>query len=80
MSQHSAVKASAVAQEEWEKAQMRYVLRCLGLGILYLLAQQVIGSQYPTSYLLTPEYAELPFLKRIFIMTVSGKFVFGKYL
>lgn len=80
MSQHSAIKASPVAQEEWEKAQMRYVLRCLGLGLLYLAVQQFVGAQYPTSYLLTPEYASLPLLKRIVIMTISGKFVFGKYI
>lgn len=73
--------AAAVEQEEAEKAQMRYVARCVGLAILYLALQQGIGARYyPTSYLLTDAYKSLPILKRIWILLVSGKFVYNKYV
>ncbi|CDH55298.1 lysophospholipid acyltransferase 5-like [Lichtheimia corymbifera JMRC:FSU:9682] len=67
-------------QEEAEKAQMRYVFKCVGLAITYLVLQQGIGAMYPTSYLLTEEYASLCFLKRVWIMMVTGKFVYNKYI
>lgn len=67
-------------QEEWDKAQMRYVFRCFGLAFVYLLLQQTVGASYTTSYLLTDEYAALPLSTRIFTFLVAGKFVYSKYL
>ncbi|CAO3611266.1 unnamed protein product [Cunninghamella blakesleeana] len=60
--------------------QRCYVLKCFTMSIIYLLLQQIIGSQFPTQYLLTKEYSNLPLAKRIFIFWLSGKFVFTKYL
>ncbi|KAI9247988.1 MBOAT, membrane-bound O-acyltransferase family-domain-containing protein [Phascolomyces articulosus] len=73
-------EGNAVAQEEAEKDQMRYVFRCLGLAVVYLAIQQGIGGNYPTSYLLTDEYASLGLLRRIWIFMVTGKFVYNKYI
>ncbi|KAI9495203.1 MBOAT, membrane-bound O-acyltransferase family-domain-containing protein [Zychaea mexicana] len=73
-------EGSAVAQEEAEKDQMRYVFRCLGLAVVYLAIQQGVGGNYPTSYLLTDEFASLCFLRRIWIFIITGKFVYNKYI
>ncbi|KAM3583140.1 hypothetical protein VKS41_004889 [Umbelopsis sp. WA50703] len=63
-----------------QKAQKDYMYRCVSTGLTYLLAQQLIGSQYPTSYLLTPEYASLDIFKRLITFWICGKMVYNKYL
>ncbi|GAB5592920.1 hypothetical protein Unana1_07820 [Umbelopsis nana] len=68
---------------ELEKAkfqQKKYMEQCAVTSIGYLLAQQIIGSQYPTSYLLTQEFASLNIFKRLVIFWITGKFVYNKYL
>lgn len=63
-----------------KKAQMDYMYRCVATGLTYLLVQQLIGSQYPTSYLLTPEFASLNIFKRLVTFWICGKMVYNKYL
>ncbi|KAI8340887.1 MBOAT, membrane-bound O-acyltransferase family-domain-containing protein [Chlamydoabsidia padenii] len=62
------------------RQQMQYVLQCFGWAVFYLAMQQLVGSHFPTSYLLTSDYASLGPLYRFGIFWVSGKFVFIKYL
>lgn len=62
------------------KQQIRYVTQCLGWAVFYLAMQQLVGSRFPTSYLLTLEYAALDPFSRLAIFWLSGKFVFTKYL
>ncbi|KAF7732563.1 hypothetical protein EC973_003310 [Apophysomyces ossiformis] len=71
---------SSAELDEIEKYQMMYVIRCVTLSVIYLGAQQLIGSQYSTAYLLTEEYAALPLFKRLFIFWMAGKFCYNKYL
>ncbi|KAI9309286.1 MBOAT, membrane-bound O-acyltransferase family-domain-containing protein [Cunninghamella echinulata] len=73
-------KYSANDSNEKSSQQRLYVLKCSTLAIVYLLLQQIVGSQFPTQYLLTEEYSSLPITKRMFIFWMSGKFVFTKYL
>ncbi|KAJ2960973.1 hypothetical protein NQZ79_g3700 [Umbelopsis isabellina] len=63
-----------------KKAQMDYMYRCIATGLTYLLVQQLVGSQYPTSYLLTPEFASLNIFKRLITFWICGKMVYNKYL
>ncbi|KAI9302032.1 MBOAT, membrane-bound O-acyltransferase family-domain-containing protein, partial [Cunninghamella echinulata] len=58
--------------DETLKAQQRYMWRSVALGILYLGIQQLIGSQYPTSYLLTDDYLNSPFLQRCWTFLITG--------
>ncbi|CAO3593254.1 unnamed protein product [Absidia cylindrospora] len=62
------------------KQQYKYARTCLGWAVGYLMLQQLIGSHYPTSYLLTSDYASLSPLHRFGIFWLAGKFVFTKYL
>ncbi|CAG8776900.1 5091_t:CDS:2, partial [Acaulospora morrowiae] len=55
-------------------------LKSLTLGALYLGVHQIAVGYFPTSYLITPEYAAKPFIKRLAIMWCAGKFSFTKYL
>ncbi|KAI8088853.1 MBOAT, membrane-bound O-acyltransferase family-domain-containing protein [Halteromyces radiatus] len=66
--------------DETYKAQRRYMVRCLLLAIFYLGMQQLVGASYPSSYLLTSEYQQLPFLRRCWTFLVTGKFIYNKYL
>ncbi|CAO3595474.1 unnamed protein product [Absidia cylindrospora] len=60
--------------------QYSYVKKCAAWGIFYLIMQQLIGAHYPTSYLLSSDYAALSFLHRLGVFWLVGKFVFTKYL
>ncbi|KAI8092631.1 MBOAT, membrane-bound O-acyltransferase family-domain-containing protein [Halteromyces radiatus] len=62
------------------KQRQRYAFKCAIWGIFYLVLQQLIGVHYPTTYLLTDDYAGLPLLRRCGIFWLVGKFVFTKYL
>ncbi|ORX58161.1 hypothetical protein DM01DRAFT_1372236 [Hesseltinella vesiculosa] len=66
----------------WTKTthQIRYILRCFTCAGFYLAVQQLIGAAYPSSYLLTDEFATLPVLRRFALFWLTGKFVFTKYL
>ncbi|KAI8342399.1 MBOAT, membrane-bound O-acyltransferase family-domain-containing protein [Chlamydoabsidia padenii] len=75
---HSALQQSPSLVKT--KQQYQYVMKCAGWGLFYLALQQVIGSHYPTSYLLTPDYAALSLIHRLGVFWLSGKFVFTKYL
>ena len=66
--------------EERERAQKAYVMRCVGLAVVYLSLQQTIGATYSTSYLLTEEYQSFGFLKRALILIIAGKFAYNKYI
>ncbi|KAI9030097.1 MBOAT, membrane-bound O-acyltransferase family-domain-containing protein [Phycomyces nitens] len=66
--------------EETQKAQTMYMYRCVGLAIVYLAVQQIIGSKYSTSYLLTDDYVALPLYKRLFVFWMAGRFTFNKYI
>ncbi|KAI8339301.1 MBOAT, membrane-bound O-acyltransferase family-domain-containing protein [Blakeslea trispora] len=66
--------------EERERAQKAYVIRCVGLAIVYLALQQTVGATYSTSYLLTEEYQSFGFLKRALILIIAGKFAYNKYI
>ncbi|CAG8494023.1 14894_t:CDS:2 [Acaulospora colombiana] len=55
-------------------------LKSLVLGALYLGAYQIGAGYFPTSYLITKEYAARPFIERLAIMWCAGKFSFTKYL
>ncbi|KAI8328701.1 MBOAT, membrane-bound O-acyltransferase family-domain-containing protein [Choanephora cucurbitarum] len=66
--------------EERERAQKAYVMRCVGLAVVYLSLQQTIGTTYSTSYLLTEEYQSFGFLKRALILIIAGKFAYNKYI
>ncbi|CAO3600782.1 unnamed protein product [Absidia cylindrospora] len=65
---------------ETVKGQQRYMVRCILLAILYLGMQQLVGASYPSSYLLTSDYQNLPFLSRCWTFWVTGKFIYNKYL
>nr|CAG8433890.1 8260_t:CDS:2 [Entrophospora candida] len=58
----------------------KHALKCFTLGALYLLVRQIGAGSFPASYLLTDEYLNLPFFKRLLIMWATGKFAFSKYL
>lgn len=68
------------ASTKRSKQQYKYVMTCFGWAVGYLVLQQVIGSRYPTSYLLTSDYASLSPLHRFGVFWLAGKFVFTKYL
>ncbi|KAI8984455.1 MBOAT, membrane-bound O-acyltransferase family-domain-containing protein [Mycotypha africana] len=63
-----------------EKAQMTYTARCLVLGLIYIVFLQVMGAIYPSSYLLTSDYASRSFLARNIIYYLCGKQVIVKYI
>ncbi|CAJ0909650.1 10256_t:CDS:2 [Entrophospora sp. SA101] len=54
----------------------KHALKCFTLGALYLLVRQIGAGSFPASYLLTDEYLNLPFFKRLLIMWATGKFAF----
>ncbi|ORZ15144.1 MBOAT, membrane-bound O-acyltransferase family-domain-containing protein [Absidia repens] len=62
------------------KQQYKYAQTCLCWAVGYLILQQLVGAHYPTSYLLTSDYASLSPLHRFGIFWLAGKFVFTKYL
>ncbi|KAI9248928.1 MBOAT, membrane-bound O-acyltransferase family-domain-containing protein [Sporodiniella umbellata] len=66
--------------EETKRSQEAHIVRSVLLGVIYLAVQQLIGTQYSTSYLLTDEYLAFPFYKRVFFFCLAGKFVFNKYI
>lgn len=57
----------------------RYLIRCVLLGVMYIVVLQTLGAKYPTSYLLTEDYLQKPWIKRCIIYWLSGKLVFTKY-
>lgn len=57
-----------------------YTLRCLFLGVFYLALQQVGGSYFQSSYLVTSAFAKLSFGEKLLRMWLTGKFVLNKYL
>ncbi|KAI7863186.1 MBOAT, membrane-bound O-acyltransferase family-domain-containing protein [Spinellus fusiger] len=64
--------ASIQHWEEIQKAQKLHIIHCVGLAIVYLGAQQFIGSYYTTSKILSEYNANLPFYKRVFFMWMAG--------
>ncbi len=56
----------------------KYALKSFLLGVLYLGIHQIGAGFFPTSYLLTKEYAARPFFGRLFYMWMAGKFAFTK--
>jgi len=56
----------------------KYALKSLLLGALYLGVQQIAVMYFYPSYLLTKEYASMPFIKRLAYMWMAGKFAFTK--
>lgn len=67
-------------KEYTEKMQIVYVLRCVAVGLFYIAVLQLVGALFPTSYVLTPEYAALPFWKRWITFWMCGKLVYVKYI
>eukprot|EP01101_Sappina_pedata_P005974 TRINITY_DN2860_c0_g1_i1.p1 TRINITY_DN2860_c0_g1~~TRINITY_DN2860_c0_g1_i1.p1 ORF type:complete len:479 (+),score=174.23 TRINITY_DN2860_c0_g1_i1:29-1465(+) len=56
------------------------VLECLALGVTYLIIFTIMNSYYPTDYLKTPAYFELPFLQRFITMNITMCFSLFKYI
>lgn len=67
-------------QQKIEDARKSHVIRCVLVGVVYIVALQTLGAMYPTSYLLTKEYSQKSFMQRQAIYWLSGKLVFTKYL
>ncbi|KAI7906541.1 MBOAT, membrane-bound O-acyltransferase family-domain-containing protein [Cokeromyces recurvatus] len=63
-----------------KRAQKNYINRCLMIGIIYIILLQTIGAIYPTSYILTPEFSNQSFLKKLVEFWICGKMVFVKYV
>ncbi|KAI8645341.1 MBOAT, membrane-bound O-acyltransferase family-domain-containing protein [Parasitella parasitica] len=63
-----------------EKIQLAYIIRCLSIGITYIIVLQTVCAYYPTSYILTKEYAAKPLLQRNVDFWLCGKMVFVKYI
>ncbi|KAI8064691.1 MBOAT, membrane-bound O-acyltransferase family-domain-containing protein [Gongronella butleri] len=73
---------SMVPENSWVRVrhQTMYAVRCFLGGLFYLAVQQLIGSRFPSSYLITNEFAARPALERFGLFWLTGKFVFTKYL
>lgn len=71
---------SPIKLENAKISQKKYVEKCVMIAAGYLVAQQFIGSQFPTSYLLTSDFASLNIFKRLVIFWITGKMVYNKYL
>ncbi|KAG2181633.1 hypothetical protein INT44_008448 [Umbelopsis vinacea] len=71
---------SPIKLENAKVSQRKYVERCATIAVGYLLAQQIVGNQFSTSYLLTSEFASLNIVKRLVIFWITGKMVYNKYL
>ncbi|KAH8551199.1 MBOAT, membrane-bound O-acyltransferase family-domain-containing protein [Umbelopsis sp. PMI_123] len=63
---------SPIKLENAKVSQRKYVEKCVTISTIYLLAQQIIGSKYATSYLLTSEFASLNIFKRLVIFWITG--------
>lgn len=55
-------------------------LQRLGMGVLYLIVCQVGLSYLPDNYFLTPEFVQVNFIKRIFLLGFWAKFTLYKYI
>ncbi|KAH8373378.1 hypothetical protein KR009_004577 [Drosophila setifemur] len=55
-------------------------LRRFGAGLFYLIVCQVGLRYLPDSYFLTPEFANVPFVKRIYLLGFWAKFSLYKYI
>ncbi|XP_017072122.1 lysophospholipid acyltransferase 5 [Drosophila eugracilis] len=55
-------------------------VRRFGAGAFYLIVCQVGLRYLPDSYFLTPEFAEVPFIKRIYYLGFWAKFSLYKYI
>lgn len=72
--------ASIKNMEHVEKAQLAYILRCVSIGIAYIIVLQTVGAYYPTSFVLTKEYAAQSLLQRNVNYWLCGKMVYVKYV
>lgn len=63
-----------------EKIQLTYIIRCVSIGIVYIIILQTVGVYYPTSYVLTKEYAAQYLLQRNVNYWLCGKMVYIKYV
>jgi lysophospholipid acyltransferase 5 len=55
-----------------------YAVKALVIGLGYMMVQQILGPRYPTSFTHSGEFAQLPFLQKMFYIWVSGKLTLAK--
>ncbi|CAO3598089.1 unnamed protein product [Absidia cylindrospora] len=66
--------------DEAYKGQWRYLIRCVLLAAVFFGVQQVFGTAYEPSHLLSKEYQQLSFLHRCLVLLITGKFIYNKYI
>ena len=57
-----------------------YAARRFALGVMYLCIYQVIGTYITDDYMISDEYVERSYLKRLFLLGVWGRITLYKYM